>query len=561
MSAVLCRIVLICVTMLSLTPIEDSYSQVLSRSRSSGDEKHNGNTPKTSQRGNDSVPIPWHSLDEHSTKLIRDVLDGKTFFRQMPQQLGYCDAEMYDFLICHPDVVVELWELLGVTQISLTETGPNKYLLKEGTTTTSRIEVLYKSKNLCVVYASGEYDAPVLLRKIKGDVILLLKSRYGRDKENRPVVQCDLDAYVRIHNPGAEMLAKILIPVVGKIADSNFEQAVRFVMNVSEAAQEDYEPLAGLAQRMENVRPEVAEGFASVSEAVFDREVDRFIALADDSPKTVAELEHPATRSATEASAMPKYAQQPDARQPEQIVAPQKATFETLATNDSRLGDSRATSGDLDSRLAPLSAGEIQRDMMQNRHFTTAGTAVQSAEPSESVAPDVPTMPPRRLTITNDGRSIHQEAAGTNEQPASDRQQRANVPIMASVPAFGQAQRNDQRAQTMAPSEKEIASRDAVTRNRVTSNPSTASNNDRVLIRTISPSQSMMVVRSASQYQASTLAPAPAPGIIEQTPSLPSGVAPSPQLGVTTPSAPQPAKMPNSQYPDNKLPLPVYLPK
>ena len=561
--------ILLGMTVFFLMPHHNSHGQGVSRFRSSANEKHNADTSPVSQHGNDPVAIPWNSLDAHSTKRIRDVMDGKTFYRRMPQQLGYCDAEMYDFMVCHPDVVVELWELLGVTQISLSETGPNKYLLKEGTSTTSQVEVLYKSKNLCIVYASGEYEAPMLLRKIKGDVILLLKSRYGRDKENRPVVQCDLDTYVRIHNPGAEMLAKILLPVVGKIADSNFEQTVGFVMNVSEAAQDDFERLAELAQRMKSVRPQVAKEFAFVAEAVFDREADRFVALANDARKSVAELAHPLTPSAAEASAMPKYARQPD-----RVVTSQEVAGERLAAIDSRMVDLLASPLDLDARLIPLSTGEIRRETLQKQQFTTAGTAVQAGKPSV-MADSIMNQSPRRLTITNDGRSIIPGIANSNEQPKENRRQGVNVPIMTSVPAFGQTTRSEltlkftpsdeeiaPSVNEIAPSVSKIVSRDAVTKNGTSSNQPTSTNLDRVMIRTISPSQSSTFARSTSQYQAPApdLPPAPTPGIVGQAPSPTLGITPTPPLGTPTPTAPQPSESLNSQFPD-KLPLPVYLPK
>ena len=242
------------------------------------------------QGDDDSAAIPWDLLDESSRQLVRNVVSNKTIFRRMPQQIGYCDRELYDFLICHPDVVVEIWELLGVTQLSLTETGTDEYLLKEGATSSSKVRVLYKSDNLCIVHAAGEYDAPMTPRKIKGDAVLVLRSRFGRDKSGRPIVQSNLDSYVQIHNPGAEMLAKLLTPVVGKIADNNFEQAMGFVMSLSDAAQDDFEIVQTYADRLQNVRPEVAEEFALVAEAVFDREVERYVAQAADPQKSLGDL-------------------------------------------------------------------------------------------------------------------------------------------------------------------------------------------------------------------------------------------------------------------------------
>jgi hypothetical protein len=436
--------------------------------------------------------VPWNALDERSKKLIREVMDGRTFVRQMPQQVGYCDPEMYDFMISHPDVVIELWELLGVTNLSLKETGPNKYVLKEGTTSTSQVEVLYRSDSLCIVYALGEYEAPVLRRKIKGDVVIFLKSRYGQDKENRLVVQSDLDAYVRIHNPGAEMLAKMLIPVVGKIADSNFEQAVGFIMNVSEAAQEDFESLVAYARRMKNVRPEVAQEFAFVAESVFDREVDRYITVAS------------ATESQSPAAPMPRYASQAGqgGRIQEQVTLPNNLRSSDPPTLPNTIS--------IDERLIPLTASEIRREMPQNHdeRAATAGFSLDADEPSGDVSLDAlmrslqepvasPTVntnprdtalprettasPPRTLTIVNDGR------------------------IMAPIPG-------------------RVESSHDVAPNPTSSIPSTPSDRNRVVIRTITPTTSSVVSKETAEQH---ISPPP--------PTVPSPT----RFGTTTPVIPQ----------------------
>ena len=495
--------------------------------RFQGDNRQNIINNETSQNGSDSLAIPWNSLDDRSRKLIREVMDGKTFLRQMPQQVGHCDLEMYDFMISHPDVVVELWELLGVTQISLTEIGTNKYLLKEGTATTSQVEVLYKSKNLCIVYATGEYEAPVLRRKIKGDVVLVLKSRYGRDKAYRPVVQSDLDVYVRIHNPGAEMLAKMLLPVVGKIADSNFEQTVGFVMNVSEAAQEDFEPLLVLAKRMESVRPEVAEEFAFVAEMVFDREIDRYVAQATGTQKTIAELAHPPTgRSPTTVAPVPKYVMQANP-----TVKPQ---VQKLPSDDLRLVAPTMTLEDLDVRLIPMLTSEIRQGTPKDHD------AGELTEMAGNVTP----MPPRRLSIINDGRNINREIVNTNDSQNRNSQRNTTARISVSIPSLGEPSREN------TPLAFETDSRDAMIRNGRIQIPQQPTDYGRVKIGTITPLPSQIVSRYASQTPA---------GPAVQAPSVITTVPATPQPATSMLVIPQQSGTPSSQTPA-RLPLPVYLP-
>ena len=485
--------VLFCVALFFLVPVHAAFGQGILRARSQEDTKHNTKNNDSAQSNDDSAAIPWNALDERSKKLVRDVVDGKTFMRRMPQQVGYCDPEMYDFLIDHPDVVIELWELLGVTNLSLKETGQNRYVLKEGTASTSQVEVLYKSDNLCIVYALGEYEAPVLRRKIKGDVVLFLKSRYGQDKDSRLVVQSDLDAYVRIHNPGAEMLARMLIPVVGKIADGNFEQTVGFVMNISEAAQDDFEPLVELAQRMNNVRSEVAQEFALVAETVFDREVDRYIALA----------------AATESPTMPKYASQTiqAIKIQEQTVPSQNLRLRAPPT----LPDT--TPHSIDERLVPLTAGEIRRDMPQSHDRTTTHPALDADAPFADVSLDA---------LMRSLQELEPPAGATSRENASSRDTLTPPPRTLTIV-------NDGRMIAPIPGAGESSQGSVPDRISTSSLPTESS---RVVIRTITPSTSSVISREPSQQQT-----------LKSVPAVPSPT----RFGTTTPVVPQQTGSKNPQ--------------
>ena len=395
------RFLVIFAVLLTITPTVTLYGQEPSRPQVGAKQQ---NAQDSAFIPNDSafIPVPWDALDDRSRKRIQELIRKKTIFRHMPQQVGYCDPEMYDFMISHPDVVIELWKLLGITHISLQETGTDKYHLIEGTATVSDVEVVYKNKNLCIVYAVGEYDAPMLRRKIKGDVVLFLRSRFGHDKENRPIVQSDLDAYVRIHNPGAEMLAKILVPIVGKIADSNFEQTIAFVHSVSAAAQDDYEVIQEYAERLQEVRPEVAKEFAITAEMTYDREADRDMKYAAASSEIRNNVAHQLPAPAPAPPISPRYALRQDTELDTRLK-----TFQSNAT-DSNVhnfnlapvldAESRMvltpSSDDFESRFTPYSSDKTPLPVVQEgsrmSKITPPKPGTMSFEMGESLLTEKP---------------------------------------------------------------------------------------------------------------------------------------------------------------------------
>ena len=210
--------------------------------------------------------IPWDRLSNPAKNKIQSVLSSKPLYRRLPQQSAYCEPIMYDFLLNHPDVVVAIWEHLGVTQISLKEQGrPGVYQLRETVGSTGTIEVLYKTRNYCIAYSKGAYIAPFLPKPVEGETVLILQSVFEQDEEGEPYVVTQLDAFVKVNNFGVDMFAKMFASPLGRIADSNFEQTIAFLGNVSEAAQANPEVIRRLSLRLESIRKDVREEFVRVA--------------------------------------------------------------------------------------------------------------------------------------------------------------------------------------------------------------------------------------------------------------------------------------------------------
>ncbi|MDR0870860.1 MAG: hypothetical protein LBN39_08720, partial [Planctomycetaceae bacterium] len=108
--------------------------------------------------------IPWSSLPPKAKEKIKSVVLKPSLFRKMPRQAVFADSEMYQFLTEHPDIVVGFWDVLGATELTLNEIRQNQFLMKENDGTVAVAEVLYRTTDVCIVYAKGQYRAPFLVR-------------------------------------------------------------------------------------------------------------------------------------------------------------------------------------------------------------------------------------------------------------------------------------------------------------------------------------------------------------------------------------------------------------
>ncbi|MBI3465536.1 MAG: hypothetical protein HY000_21160 [Planctomycetes bacterium] len=227
--------------------------------------------------------IPFDKLPEsHKTK-ISDVLDKVSIYRRLPVQVCHCDPQLYLFLMDHPEVLVNIWQAMGITGMSLHRTGPDAYKIDDGAGTQSDLEILYHDQNTHLVYAEGIYNGPVLKRPVKGRCVVLLKSGYSQKEDGAEFVTHRIDAFVHLDRVGAELVAKTFQPLVGKSADENFSEATAFLTRLSQAAEQNQAGVQRLGQYLTKIDPVLQQQFIMLTASIADKAVARTASAPDSS--------------------------------------------------------------------------------------------------------------------------------------------------------------------------------------------------------------------------------------------------------------------------------------
>jgi hypothetical protein len=215
--------------------------------------------------------IPFEKLTPQGRANVKAVLGNVTIFRRLPTRTVDCDPELYLFLIRHPDVVVNIWEALKLSQLQLKQVGPDKFRAVEQDGTTISFEYLYKSHDMHVVYAEGTYTGTLLQRPVKGACLAVVRSGYVRETDGRYYVTTRMDSFLSVEPGAVEIVAKTLQPIAAKIADSNFTQTIAFLGSLSRTAEVNPAGVQRLASRLNNVAPEMREQFAIVAGKTAER--------------------------------------------------------------------------------------------------------------------------------------------------------------------------------------------------------------------------------------------------------------------------------------------------
>jgi hypothetical protein len=212
--------------------------------------------------------LPMDKFDAQAKTKVQGVVSNVTIFRRLPVQVIDCDPDLYLFVVEHPDVVVNTWRALKISQLQLKQTGEDQFQMKEVSGTTADLEYLYRSHDTAILYAEGNYEGPILKQKVKGRALFMLKTGYVRETDNRYYVTSRLDALLSVDPGAVELVTKTLQPVVGKIADNNFNQTVSFISSLSRTIELNSPGVQRLALQLPDVDRDVCKSFASLADTI-----------------------------------------------------------------------------------------------------------------------------------------------------------------------------------------------------------------------------------------------------------------------------------------------------
>ncbi len=235
------------------------------------------NRPSTSRASREQAvrDIPLGSLQEPLRSQIQQIVFKPTIYRRLPIEVIPCDPELYVFLVRYPEVVVNMWQLMGVTKVIIKRTGAFSYDAQDGAGTVSKVELVYGTRDKHLFMAEGYYEGPLLPRRVTGRCVLLLNSVFSQDAARRSYVSNRLDVFVQLDNVGVEIVAKTLHPLMGRTVDTNFSESTRFVSQVSHVAETNGPGVQRLVTRLSSIEPDVRTQFAQITASINQRAVLR----------------------------------------------------------------------------------------------------------------------------------------------------------------------------------------------------------------------------------------------------------------------------------------------
>lgn len=220
------------------------------------------------QRQQIIADLPLDRLTGEAKQRILSIASSPTLYRRLPTQAITCEPEMFLFLARKPEVMVGVWELMGITKVQAERTGPYHLNATDGSGTECKIDLVYGDTSLHLYTAEGSYDGPMVAGRIRGRGVFVLRSSYATGSVGQTTVTGTIDCFVQIDNLGADLIARTLSGLIGKSADYNFVETARFMSQVSLASQQNTPAMIDVAKRIGQVDESTRQEFVSMVEKV-----------------------------------------------------------------------------------------------------------------------------------------------------------------------------------------------------------------------------------------------------------------------------------------------------
>ena len=213
--------------------------------------------------------IPFAKMNTTAQKRIKDVVSRPSFYRRLPVQTIDADPEYFRLLVRRPELIVSIWQLMGVTQMTTERTGPFTVKTNDGAGTISDLELVYGNDKLHVFYGNGSYTGPLLKQKLTGRCVIVLQTKATETATGYNLTNV-LDIYLRVDNATASLITRTIQPLVGTTADHNFTESLKFVQRLNQSTRDNGPGVKGMGKKLQ-IDQQVRKDFEVVVDKVYDR--------------------------------------------------------------------------------------------------------------------------------------------------------------------------------------------------------------------------------------------------------------------------------------------------
>ena len=217
-----------------------------------------------------SKAMPLDGMAEADRRAAEKILRNPTLYRRLPVESFTCNRALLDFSLAHPEIVVDIWRVLGISKVALDPTAPGQWRMSDGWGTEGTLRLLHHERTAeggtMVLLGQGGYSGSLSPQPLSGSCLLLVRYRpTGAADDGAARHAMQVDAFLDADGVGLEIVTRTLQPLIVRSSASNLQEICQFMASLSAAAAENPEGVARLSGRLTNIEPADRQTFAALA--------------------------------------------------------------------------------------------------------------------------------------------------------------------------------------------------------------------------------------------------------------------------------------------------------
>lgn len=216
--------------------------------------------------------LPLERMTDPARRTVEKALRETTLYRRLPSQTLECDRALLEFALAHPEAIVDVWRVLGISRLSLDPAGPQQWRLSDGYGTVGALRLVHQERcgagGLLVFHGRGGYSGTLAPKPLTGGCLILVQHHPepavagGRDRQT-----VQIDAFMDVDGMGLELVTRTLQPLIVRSAAMNLREVCLFMESLSAAAERNPAGVVRLTERLARTDPAHRGTFATIARA------------------------------------------------------------------------------------------------------------------------------------------------------------------------------------------------------------------------------------------------------------------------------------------------------
>lgn len=217
--------------------------------------------------------IPFERMTASAAERIKQTINSRAIFKHLPESTIPCTPELYIQLIRYPELVCNMWELMGAAKFRVNRTADFEFTVSDLKGSTSQVELIYGTQNTHVFFIEGNYKGPLLVKNIQAKTVVVIHSSFDVDDNNKPITKHSIDLFMNLDSGIGEIVEGVVVPLFMKVTEWNYDEISKFVGQVYEVALTKPDGMQRLITKLTRCQPTIRKRLSTVTTAIAESSV------------------------------------------------------------------------------------------------------------------------------------------------------------------------------------------------------------------------------------------------------------------------------------------------